>query len=164
MHRKTNAADGGSGFVIASDAVMHHAKVDGKRIARPPWCQRVFLGNCCGNSLYHGHLRCVLDCDDGKKRDERRNEDGNVALDEITFRFYPRIERIRMKKLLCHCRYFYAPVMHISYAQRANDLWEYCFISLIDTWGILLSENRKLRIYYVIQVYDIIPYRGAILN
>lgn len=43
-HRETNTTDGGSGFVIASDAVMHHTKVDGKRIARPSWCQSVFLG------------------------------------------------------------------------------------------------------------------------
>jgi len=108
MHRKTNAVDGGSGFVIASDVVMHHAKVDGKRIARPPWCQRVFLGNCCGNSLYRRHLRCILDCDDGNERDERRNED--VALGEITarwFRFCPWIERTRMKKI--PRRHFYAP-------------------------------------------------------
>lgn len=34
-HRETNAADSGSGFVIASDAVMHHTKVDGKRIVQP---------------------------------------------------------------------------------------------------------------------------------
>jgi len=34
-YRETNAADSRSGFVIASDAVMHHTKVDGKRIAQP---------------------------------------------------------------------------------------------------------------------------------
>jgi len=56
MHRKTNAADSRSGFVIASDVVMHHTKVDGKRIVQPLWCQSVFLGNCCGNLLYREHL------------------------------------------------------------------------------------------------------------
>jgi len=56
IHRKTNTANSGSGFVIASDAVMHHIKMDGKRIARPPWCQSVFLENCWGNSHFTEHL------------------------------------------------------------------------------------------------------------
>lgn len=34
-HQETKAADSRSGFVIASDAVMHHTKVDSKRIAQP---------------------------------------------------------------------------------------------------------------------------------
>jgi len=58
-YRETNAADSRSGFVIASDAVMHHTKVDGKRIAQPLWCQSVFLENCCGNSLYREHPFCA---------------------------------------------------------------------------------------------------------
>lgn len=74
-HRETNtAADGGSGFVIASDAVMHHTKVDGKRIARPPWCQSVFLGNCCGNSLYRARASSPRSPHSPAARDERRGD------------------------------------------------------------------------------------------